>query len=81
MDKAQRPAYAVPMPYMVTFDGCARRSPAAAKTAHAALEEGELAEAQGCRNVMVEKLGDGEKLPLAQFAIRYCSRSKRDPNA
>lgn len=64
------------MPYMVTFDGCSRRSPVAAETAEDALQEGQMAEAEGCQNVMVEKLDDNDKLPLSQFAIRYCSRSK-----
>lgn len=61
------------MPYMVTFDGGSKP----ADTANTALEAGEQAEADGHHNVMVEKLGEGERLPLSQFAIRYCSRSKR----
>lgn len=61
------------MPYMVVFEGGSR----AADTAEAALEAGENAEANGFQNVTVQKLGEDERLPLSQFAIRYCSRSAR----
>ena len=65
------------MAYVVTYDDNARP----AETAGAALEMGEMAEAEGFRSVMVESLSDGVKLPLDQFALRYCNRSKVFGNA
>jgi hypothetical protein len=65
------------MPYMTTFDGCARHSPVPAETANIALEIGEKAAAEGCLNVRVQKIGDEDVLPLKQFAVRCCSRSPR----
>ena len=65
------------MAYMVTFESNAGPIYIPAPTAKAALEAGEDAEAGGAENVIVQKLGDDEKLPLGQFAVRYCGRSKR----
>lgn len=65
------------MPYMVTFRDGAILQQNPAKTAVEALRIGEAAEAQGAQDVLVEKLGAEEALPLDQFAIRYCSRNKR----